>query len=46
MWDQPVLLPDYYIVQIFDRNEKLEDSTVKDFSQNVTGVKSKFILKI
>lgn len=42
MWKQPILLPDFYIVQINDKSSKTENSSLKSYNKNVTGVSNIF----
>lgn len=39
-WKKPEIFPDYYLVEISDRNMKMEDYDVKVVVQNVTGIKT------
>lgn len=38
-WKKPEISPDYYIIEISDRNMKIENYDVKVVVQNVTGTK-------
>lgn len=46
MWKQPKLLPDFYKVKIIDKSSKEENSSLKSYSHNVTGVSQAFITKL
>lgn len=39
-WKKPEISPDYYLVEISDRNMKMEENDVKVVVQNVTGIKT------
>ncbi|XP_058835831.1 tyrosine-protein kinase receptor torso-like isoform X2 [Topomyia yanbarensis] len=36
-WDKPSVLPDYYIVKLFDLNPAVDDEDANSYSENVTG---------
>lgn len=37
-WKKPEISPDYYLIEISDRNMKIENYDVKVVVQNVTGI--------
>ncbi|XP_058464172.1 tyrosine-protein kinase receptor torso-like [Malaya genurostris] len=44
-WEKPRVLPDYYIVKLFDLNPAVDDENAHSYSQNVTGNTTNLLIK-
>ncbi|XP_055529972.1 tyrosine-protein kinase receptor torso-like [Wyeomyia smithii] len=44
-WDEPQIMPDYYVVNLFDLNPVMDGGTPNSFSQNVSGNATNLIIE-